>query len=410
MIPKPGRLSISDPPGIHQKFALRAALCSSNSSCVLGPRHALLPLQSQSAQRIQTALRLWNQHDPNIYSTEKVCRRQMREQKWLNILRKLHETKITHSIAGCFTDLRAMTLCLSFVPLYKAEMSKTGIDCAKACADEFQCKKNAAWMVRNWYESTGLDVWSSWPVNVSFIAILSWFFVFPIPECLAFVDIIFSMLLTSVGSPNFVCWPFTVYKPGSRIQTIQSAAGSAYCICDAKIQKALVPCANRIISIFLSLKGNNFPSDSWMAFQSKLRLIVNGQFASPIHHLSHPGLLIEWSRPWHFPEILAPRTSDVAAAAGCNCSPETHLLCNGGTLPPCHNLEQRKPDFWQYLRKLQFNLRIDIYAQKESHEAAVRFFFKDARIPTIKEMRPGSRCPGLGFGTRCTTCFKPFEI
>lgn len=46
------------PPGIHQKFALRAALCSSNSSCVLGPRHALLPLQSPSAQRIQTALRL----------------------------------------------------------------------------------------------------------------------------------------------------------------------------------------------------------------------------------------------------------------------------------------------------------------------------------------------------------------
>ena len=55
-------------------------------------------------------------------------------------------------------------------------------------------------------------------------------------ERLAFVDIIFSMLLTSVGSPNFVCWPFTVYKPGSRIQTIQSAAGSAYCICDAKKQ------------------------------------------------------------------------------------------------------------------------------------------------------------------------------
>ena len=70
----------------------------------------------------------------------------MREQISLNILRNLHETKITHSIAGCFTDLRAMTLCLSFVPLYKAEMSKTGIDCAKACADEFQCKKKQhAW-------------------------------------------------------------------------------------------------------------------------------------------------------------------------------------------------------------------------------------------------------------------------
>ena len=26
---------------------------------------------------------------------------------------------------------------------------------------------------------------------------------------------------------------------------------------------------------------------------------------------------------------------------------------------------------------------------------------------TIKEIRPGSRCPGFGFGTRCTTCFKP---
>lgn len=89
--------------------------------------------------------------------------------------------KTAHSIAGCFTDLRAMTLCLSFVPLYKAEMSKTGIDCAKACADEFQCKKNVACMVRNWYESTVLEVWSSWPINVSFITILSWFFVFLIP-------------------------------------------------------------------------------------------------------------------------------------------------------------------------------------------------------------------------------------
>ena len=44
----------------------------------------------------------------------------------------------------CFTDLRAMTLCLSFVPLYKAEMSKTGIDCAKAFSDEFQCKKTCS--------------------------------------------------------------------------------------------------------------------------------------------------------------------------------------------------------------------------------------------------------------------------
>lgn len=26
---------------------------------------------------------------------------------------------------------------------------------------------------------------------------------------------------------------------------------------------------------------------------------------------------------------------------------------------------------------------------------------------TIKEILPGSRCPGFGFGTRCTTCFKP---
>ena len=164
-------------------------------------------------------------------------------------------------------------------------------------------------------------------------------------------------------------------------------------------------------------------------FRSKRRLVVDRQLGSPVHHLSHPGLLVERLRPWpivclNVRRRHASRSAGVkkTAAHGCEAQNELEFAWLSGWTSFLWS-----SDFWAQAAKAHVAAKRPILLamdtlnhgiivwQDESlanRRLCCNFRFKLKRTlrlirGSIKEMRPTFSRPGVGLGTRCTTCFMP---